>query len=157
MWTALRRFKELPSGGRRLFLHAAILLPLVGLSLRFRGYRATQNSLKSLLYKSPLPTDKSNGVRAHVVAQAVRSASYRGLGSPTCLEKSLALWWLLKREGIASEIRIGAKKDGERFEAHAWVECKGVILNEPQETHKHYRAFDESFLAPQEQKNSGRP
>jgi hypothetical protein len=152
MWAALRRFKELPPGGRGLFLRAAILLPLVGLSLRLRGFRATQSTLQKLLSTPASHPDKSKTVEAAVVARAIRSAGYRGFGSPSCLEKSLTLWWLLSREGIASEIRIGTKKDGNTFEAHAWVECDGTALNEPQETHKHYRAFDESFMTPRQTK-----
>jgi hypothetical protein len=61
------------------------------------------------------------------------------------LEQSLALWWLLGRQGIESSVRIGTRKSGDKFEAHAWVECDGVALNEEGEPHKHYAAFDETF------------
>jgi len=63
----------------------------------------------------------------------------------TCLEKSLALWWLLGRQGIACEVRIGARKQGGKFEAHAWLERDGVAINEPQQEHRHYAAFDAAF------------
>ena len=65
----------------------------------------------------------------------------------TCLDKSLALWWLLGRQGIASLVRIGARKNSSDFEAHAWVECDGVALNEPEEPHRHYAAFDAEFTS----------
>jgi hypothetical protein len=42
-------------------------------------------------------------------------------------------------------VRIGTRKREEKFEAHAWVECEGVALNEPEEAHKHYAAFSEEF------------
>jgi hypothetical protein len=42
-------------------------------------------------------------------------------------------------------VRIGTRKTEEKFEAHAWVECEGVALNEPEEAHKHYAAFGEEF------------
>jgi Transglutaminase-like superfamily len=57
----------------------------------------------------------------------------------------LVLWWLLGRQGIASSVRIGTRKREEKFEAHAWVECDGVALNEPEHAHKHYAAFGEEF------------
>jgi hypothetical protein len=152
MLAALRRFRELPPGGRGLFVRALTLLPLVGLSLRLRGFRATQSTLQNLLSTQALHPDKSMTSQAAVVARAVRSAAYRGLGSPSCLEKSLTLWWLLRREGIESEIRIGARKEGNTFEAHAWVDCGGAVLNEPEETHRHYNAFDDSFPMRQELK-----
>jgi hypothetical protein len=75
----------------------------------------------------------------------VRSAAHRTWGSPACLEQSLALWWLLGRQGLVSSVRIGTRKNEEKFEAHAWVECDGAALNEVEEPHQHYAAFDEAF------------
>ena len=37
---------------------------------------------------------------------------------------------------------MGVHKDGGKFEAHAWVECGGAALNEPEPRHQHFRAFD---------------
>ena len=78
----------------------------------------------------------------------VRSAAHRTWGSPACLEQSVALWWLLGRQGIASSVRIGTRKSEEKFEAHAWVERDGVALNELEEAHKRYAAFREEFPIP---------
>ena len=134
---------------RGLFLRAAVLLPFISVSLRLRGFRATQSSLQKRLPKALSGlSDKSNGVQtepANLTARMVRLAAHRTWGSPACLEQSLALWWLLGRQGIASSVRIGARKTDQKFEAHAWVECEGVALNEPEEPHKHYAAFDEAF------------
>jgi len=63
----------------------------------------------------------------------------------TCLEKSLALWWLLGHQGIASQLRIGARKLNNKFEAHAWVERDGTTLSDSQQEHRHYAAFDAAF------------
>ncbi len=149
MWEALQRFNKLEPAARGLFLRAAALMPLISLSLRMRGFRATQLSLqKSLpnaLHEILDSLPQANGPSVGLTVRMVRSAAYRSLGNATCLEKSLALWWLLGRQGIASSVRIGARKIGDKFEAHAWVECDGVALNEPQEAHRHYAAFDEGF------------
>ena len=72
----------------------------------------------------------------------VNAADRLGLVHPSCLAKSLTLWWLLGRQGIPSQLRIGIRKDAEKFEAHAWVDCDGTALNEPDEHHQHYVAFD---------------
>jgi hypothetical protein len=134
---------------RGLFLRAAVLLLFISVSLRLRGFRATQSSLQKRLPKALSGlSDKSNGVQtepANLTARMVRSAAHRTWGSPACLEQSLALWWLLGRQGIASSVRIGTRKREEKFEAHAWVECGGTALNEPEEAHKHYAAFEEAF------------
>ncbi len=72
----------------------------------------------------------------------VHAAAKYGAGHPTCLEESLALWFLLRWQGILAELRVGVKKEEEKFEAHAWVERDGVALNEPEALHEHYVAFD---------------
>jgi hypothetical protein len=66
----------------------------------------------------------------------------------TCLEKSLAIWSLLGRQGVASQLRIGARNDNGKFEAHAWVEHNGIAINEPENLHRHYATFDTAFPLP---------
>jgi hypothetical protein len=41
----------------------------------------------------------------------------------------LTLWWLLRIQGIDSDIRIGVRK-GTRLEAHAWVEINSTVVND---------------------------
>jgi Transglutaminase-like superfamily len=77
----------------------------------------------------------------------VRAAGRCGIGQPNCLKVSLAFWWLLARQGIASDLRVGVRKDGAKFEAHAWVECVGVALHDPGTKHPHYAAFDAALAS----------
>ena len=149
MWQRLRRFRNLEPPARGLFLRATALLPVISLSLRIRGFRATQLRLEKYLSNARLGSSSSSpsGLdgRATMTARMVKSAAYWSIGTPTCLEQSLALWWLLGRQGIASSVRIGTRKAGQKFEAHAWVECDGLALNEPDQPHLHYAVFDEGF------------
>ena len=149
MWEPLRRFRALEPKARGLFLRAAALLPWISVSLRLRGFRATQSSLQKRLPEAASRlTSQSSGPQAGwtaLTARMVRAAAHRTWGTPHCLEQSLALWWLLGRQGISTSVRIGTRKTGEKFEAHAWVECDGVALNEPKEPHEHYAAFEEAF------------
>jgi hypothetical protein len=153
MWERLRRFSALERPAQKLFLRALVLLPLVTLSLRWRGFRATRAALQRLLSNAGTesdagPADKDASVTAHIVNAADR----HGLVHPSCLAKSLTLWWLLGQQGISSHLRIGIRKENEKFEAHAWVERDGAALNEPDEHHHHYAAFDAAFstLPPEE-------
>ncbi len=146
MWERLRRFRALERPAQELFLRAVVLLPLVALSLRWRGFRATQAALERFLPKAnPEPDAALANKDAAVTAHMVNAADRHGLVHPSCLAKSLTLWWLLGRQGIPSRLRIGIRKEKEKFEAHAWVECDGVALNEPDEHHHHYAAFDAAF------------
>jgi hypothetical protein len=153
MWERLRRFSALERPAQEAFLRAMALLPLVALSLRWRGFRATQAALQRFLSKTnPEPNAVLASKGAAVTAQMVNAADRHGLVHPSCLAKSLTLWWLLGRQGIPSHLRIGIRKEKEKFEAHAWVECDGAALNEPDEHHHHYSAFDGalSSLPPEE-------
>jgi hypothetical protein len=149
MWERLRRFSALERPAQELFLRAVVLLPLVALSLRWRGFKTTQAALQRFLSKA---NPESDGVLAGkdvaVTARMVNAADRHGLVHPSCLAKSLTLWWLLGRQGIPSHLRIGIRKEEEKFEAHAWVECDGTALNEPDEHHHHYSAFDGALSSP---------
>jgi hypothetical protein len=142
----LRRFSALEREAQKLFLRAMALLPAVALSLRWRGFRATQSTLQKYL-SNEIPEIDSGLVnkRMALTAHMVNAADRHGLVHPSCLAKSLALWWLLGRQGIHSQLRIGISKENEKFEAHAWVERDGTAVNEPEERHHHYAAFDAAF------------
>jgi hypothetical protein len=148
MWERLRRFSALEPPARNIFLRAAALLPLISLSLRLRGFRKTQAHLQGHFSgKIAAPDASSRSECVAVTARMVRAAVHHGLGRSTCLEESLALWFLLGWQGIASQVRIGIRKDSRKFEAHAWIECDGVALSEPEENHHHFSAFDASLSA----------
>ena len=143
MWEQFRRFSALDPSAQNVFLRALVLLPLVTLSLRWRGFRATQASLSLLLSTARSESIADIGSNdAVVAARMVNAADRHGLVHPSCLAKSLTLWWLLARQGIPAQLRIGIRKEAEKFEAHAWVEYGGAALNELDEPHRHYAAFD---------------
>jgi hypothetical protein len=147
MWERLRRFSALEHPARWLFLQAAALLPLVSLSLRLRGFRKTQAFLQKFLSLPSHPADISVSSSPNLTVRMVRAAVRAGIGRPTCLDESLAIWWLLGRQGIRSELKVGVRKEGEKFEAHAWVERDGMALNEPEARHQHYAAFDAALAS----------
>jgi len=146
MWARLRRFSALPRPAKGLFLRAVVLLPLLTVSLRARGFGATQRFLQKFITpkKNSLPAmavDSRTALTSRMVLAAARNSPV----PCTCLERSLSLWWLLARQGIATQFRIGVRKDGEKFAAHAWVERDGVAIGEPESSHLHYAAFAEEM------------
>ena len=142
----LRRFRILDPPARNLFLRALMTLPVVSLSLKLRGFTKTRAALQRVLPASNSPLDSDFvRVRAALAARMVNSADRHGPVHPTCLTKSLTLWWLLARQGIASDLRIGVRREQGKLEAHAWVERDGIALNEAEEGHRHYAAFDAAF------------
>jgi hypothetical protein len=150
MWDQLRRFSALERPARSLFLRASALLPLVSLALRWKGFRGTQQALRRFLPGPSVKPDSSSNTtidreRAALTARMVHAAVRHSPAHASCLEESLTLWWLLGRQAISSELRIGVRKNGQKLEAHAWVERDGAALSDSQIPHQHYAAFEEEF------------
>jgi hypothetical protein len=144
MWKAFQRYRELDAEARKLFWQAVTLLVLISVSLRVRGFQRTRETLGKKLPRvvdSPAPASE----RLLRTCRMVKAAVRYGFGHPTCLEQSLTLWYLLQKQNIPARLRIGVRKSGEKFEAHAWVERDGAVLNETAETHPHYAAFESEF------------
>lgn len=147
MWARLRRFSALPGPLKGLFLRAAMLLPLLTISLRLRGFKSTQRLLQKFLgaVQNDLSEERLNEHIAITSRMVLAAARYSPIPS-TCLERSLSLWWLLARQNVATQFRIGVKKDGEKFAAHAWVERNGVAIGEPEASHLHFAPFDKEMF-----------
>ena len=154
MLKSLSRFSALERPAQTLFLRALVMLPLVGLSLKFRGFEATRSTMRKRLSLAIQQADSDFLNRqVSLTAHMVNAADRHGLVHPSCLVKSLTLWWLLGRQGITSELRVGVRKEGGNLEAHAWVEREGIALNEPEERHHHYAAFDAALASmPEEER-----
>jgi hypothetical protein len=145
-----RRFRKRPLDERALILRALVLLPITEIGLRVMGFRRCKETIENLF----VTEDRSQTLQsatpfemAAKITRAVRSAELHGLASPNCLERSLVLWWLLRRGGIEGELHIGGRKSGPRFEAHAWVELAGKVLNDSPDVHRHYARFDAPIAA----------
>lgn len=116
---------------------AAVVIPLMATSLRFwsldRILRRIQRHRGSTL------EDKGEALQAMVraVARAGCYAPYRG----NCLSQSLTLFWLLRRRGVAADLRLGARMREGRFEAHAWVERDGTVLNDRGDVGERFSPF----------------
>jgi hypothetical protein len=145
-----RRFRKRPPEDRMLIFRAALILPLTKIGLRLFGFQRWKN----LIEKFSLPAHLSQSLPADVqretvicAVRAVRSVELHGPTSPTCLERSMTLWWMLRRAGVDGELHIGGRKTQGRFEAHAWVEWDGQVLNDSTDIHKHYARFAAPIVA----------
>lgn len=45
-----------------------------------------------------------------------------------CLPQAVAGGCLLRRSGLTPKVRLGVARAGERLDAHAWLECDGVVV-----------------------------
>ncbi len=145
-----RRFRKRPQDERVLILRAMALLPLTEIGLRCFGFQRWKELIErfSLSPSAPqtLPVVLQQEMAGRAV-RAVRSVELHGPATPNCLERSMTLWWLLRRDGVPGELHIGARKEGAKFQAHAWVELGGNVLNDSADVHNHYARFDAPIAA----------
>ena len=71
------------------------------------------------------PVKQGNAI---VIAKAMQSAARHLPLRTTCLDRSRALYWMLRAHGCPAELRIGARQENGTLTAHAWVELDGVPL-----------------------------
>lgn len=132
-----------------MFRRAVFLLPMVRARLRFTGYKKTQRWLQNRLHRTEATSSATSAQSAVELTCRMVSAAERYLpGQASCLEESLLLCHLLESQNIPSVVRIGVRKDGEKFEAHAWVEQDGIALNQHEERHRHYTPFESESRKP---------
>jgi len=147
MWEPLQRYRALDPEARRLFRRAALLLPWIRVSLRLRGFSPTFAALQQRANSAPTTSDTANDPVSKT-NRMIHAAARYSLMRHTCLEESLCLWYLLRKQGVTSQLRIGVRKENGKFEAHAWVECNGQAVNQPEASHLHYAAFEKEFSGP---------
>jgi hypothetical protein len=120
MVAAYRRYVALGAAERRLVVEALVLMAIVRVCLGRRSILEMRRILSRWLPRSRGQSSQAGSGR---IQWAVAAAARRIPGA-TCLVQALTADALLKRRGMASEVRLGVRRADERpgsFEAHAWV------------------------------------
>jgi hypothetical protein len=120
-------------------MQAVVLLPAFRLACRFVTFARVQRLSDRMARPS-----HANGLPPEVAARLVGIAAAHGLYRARCLEKSLVLRWILCRHGVDARIVLGARKEDDEMQAHAWVEVDGVSLDEENDIHRLFSPFEES-------------
>lgn len=137
-------FWRLTGFERGIVLEAAAALVASWVGLRLVGFRRWNFVLSRLGSRSVASASPKSSIvpSARIIARMESAAARNLFFHANCLERSMVLCWLLRSRGIPAELRVGAQKKAERFEAHAWVECDGAVLNEGEDLHLHFVPFD---------------
>lgn len=123
-------------------------------ALERRGLAPVQEKLASLSPWRPSPLAPHEAVdEARRLAWIVGVASRRVFRRANCLQRSLTLWWLLRRRGLKGELRIGVRRklmadpaEEGAVEFHAWVEHAGVVLNDVRDVRDRFATFDRVII-----------
>ncbi len=127
MLDQIRRLGALSGAERTMLVRAFVLLVLIDLGLRIRGFRRIAGWAPRV---SESRADAAAFQQANLYAHWIDIAARHYVLPARCLPRSLALHVWLRREGIASELRIGVHRQAGDFTAHAWVELDGRPANE---------------------------
>jgi len=127
-----RSFIALDPVDRVLFAEALVLTAVIPAGFRLFGVNRTQGLLRR--WSSLAATKDNAGRDPHRVVRMARRAELllRRTGRPdgTCLTRSLTVWTLLLRRGLATDLRVGVRRAESGIEAHAWLELHGTPVNE---------------------------
>jgi hypothetical protein len=127
-----------------------VLLSLIMLGLRTMSFRRCKELIKQFSSVASTPRRIEAKCQMEIrkkIVSAMNAVERNGPWRPNCLERSLALWWLFRLNAIDGELHIGGRMNDGRFEAHAWVELDGQVLNDSTDIHKHYARFDAPIAA----------
>lgn len=144
------RFWRLSAFERTALLKAAAGLTATYAGLRFAGFRRWKFAVERFTRASALNPALVGDAKARMGADLARmeAAAARYLPFRTnCLERSLVLWWLLRRNGLMADLKIGARKEADRFEAHAWVIFDGGVIGDTSDEHLHFAPFEGSVTS----------
>ena len=147
MNTLIKRYKqllELSSYEFYIIFIAILLLPVAAILLKVKGFKHTQDIL-SQLSKNVSDSDlakETQLAKAQNITRMVSIAAAYGPIRVKCLNKSLVSQWLLRKKGIMSDLKIGIGKDSSiSFNAHAWLEIQGVVLNDVKDVRGRFSVF----------------
>ncbi len=144
-----RKYRRLTKPQRRILLRAVGLLPLVAVTLRRRGFGPVQATLARFARRSPRPGRHAPpALDVSTVVAVVDLAASKGFTEANCLERSLVLWFLLRREGVDTEVRAGVQGSPgtESATFHAWVEHENRVINDTPDVGDRYQPFRLSLM-----------
>lgn len=134
----LAQFRALGRADQRMLLAAVACMPLFWLGLRVWGLPRFQARLER---SKAAPSKEMSLLDIRALGELVNIAARHTLGPRTCLTRSLLLGWLLRRRGVASDLRIGVRLTNGVLDAHAWVECGGIPVNDRPDVGTHFASF----------------
>jgi hypothetical protein len=125
-WSNLR---ALSLDEQRLLATAVVLLPAVAAANRTLGFRRVQAHLAHPGWRR---LRRPATVEVPRVVEVVELAARRGPWRANCLQRSMVLWWALRRRGVDSAICFGVRPAGQGRtpDFHAWVELDGEVIND---------------------------
>ena len=136
-----QRSSELDGRSRGLLLLSALLLPLFWLRVRLLGRERFAPADTPAAAAGEGAASPETRAELAQIGRLVNIAAAQVLPEGNCLTRSVYLQWLLRRRGIASDLRLGVQLQGGELLAHAWVEYAGMPINDSADVAERYPPF----------------
>ena len=134
------RWVDSSPSDRMLFLRASLMLLLTRVALRTIGFASVRRAIDA----SPAGAETGRVEEGRAAARSVERAGRHLPFATTCLDRSVALCWMLRADALCGSLRIGVHKANGGFAAHAWVERMGECLLD--DGGGEFDSFDEALL-----------
>jgi hypothetical protein len=113
--------------GAPLVVRCILVIAWLKVLLRVRGFPDTLAWIRSRTERLAVTTAAEIEV-VRAVEYGVATAAALFPGRALCLEQSLALYYILRCDGVAARFRQGVQ--AHPFAAHAWIEYRAVVIND---------------------------
>jgi Transglutaminase-like superfamily len=123
----LQQWGTLSACEKRLLLQSIFLLPLIKVGLHLFSFSKLVQMLD--IGRATVTAAQDPRRTTKRVVKMVAIAANHGFVDANCLPRSLAAHYLLRSQGVASEVRVGGANRKSQFEAHAWIECAGEAFD----------------------------
>ena len=138
------RWQGLSWHERWFLVKISLALPCIWLAVRILSFDRLAGILgktRRSVGRKAGPGDETEEALIERIVSAVSRAARFSPFRPQCFERSLMIWWLLRREGVSCDVRLGVRRAGGNVEAHAWVERDGASITGGSQTGDAYRSF----------------
>jgi hypothetical protein len=133
------KVRKLDPSERRFVLCACFAAPVFSAALRLIGLRRLQALNAATEGRAARPMDSDQLARKLALASiALSMLPVR----TSCLARALTFQWLLNRDGIFAQLRIGARFVDRQLDAHAWLEFQGQPITDRPEALRQFAALE---------------
>lgn len=123
-------------------LKSGFMIVALKASLKLRGYKRTVEWIRGRVERVPVRADvDSTVVKAAEWWVAMAAAFYPGRAQ--CLERSLVLYYVLRRQGVPVRYCHGVQPSP--LISHAWVEYRGEVINDVPERVEEFSRFPDQL------------
>ena len=144
----MTRLRRLSSRDLPYIASAYWYLLVVGVRL-FVMRQSTETWIRQFATESRRSAERQDDQeRVERAARWVNTAARYPVPWARCLQRSIALCWLLDSRGVSPALRVGIRRSGDSIDAHAWVEHRGRIVNDTERVGVTFTAFSQPEVEP---------